>query len=98
MDLLAFHYEGTELDKSNNYQMGSPYQLNGSMICCHASVYGFVTEFRNWMPVNVGVVMWMAMQWPDIQPFIPYYCGMTEIPAGYQEPDYEINYPDFTPN
>lgn len=96
MDVLAYHYEGTELDKSKNYLAGSPYELNGSMICGSATVYGFVTEFRNWLPPEIGVVMWLAPQWPDIQPFIPYYSGIQQIPEGYCEPGYNILYPDFS--
>lgn len=96
MDVLGWHYEGTELDKSDNYSKGSPYELNGAMICGTASVYGFVTEFRDWLPVDIGVVLWLAPQWPDIQPFIPYYCGIYEVPEALSEPDYSIHYPDFS--
>lgn len=88
MDLLKYHYEGTELDKSNNYTLGSPYELNGSMICGKASVYGFVAECRSWMHPDVGTIMWLAPQWPDIQAFIPWYCGIKEIPEGYARKGY----------
>jgi dipeptidase len=88
MNIFAYHYEGTELDKSENYTKGSPYELNGSMICGKASVYGFVAECRNWMPVDIGTVMWLAPQWPDIQPFIPWYCGITSIPEGFAKEGY----------
>ena len=88
MDVLSYHYEGTELDKSKNYTLGSPYEMNGSMICGKASVYGFVAECRDWMPTEIGTVMWLAPQWPDIQPFIPWYCGIQEIPEGWAKEGY----------
>jgi len=88
MKLLRFHYEGTSLDKSEGYTKGSPYKLNGTMICGGASVYGFVTELRNWMPVDIGCLMWLAPQWPDIQPFIPLYAGNIKFPAAYCRPGY----------
>jgi dipeptidase len=88
MDIFAYHYEGTELDKSKLYTEGSPYELNGSMICGKASVYGFVAECRSWLPVAIGTVMWLAPQWPDIQPFTPWYCGINEIPDGFAKEGY----------
>lgn len=95
MKVIGSHYEGTELDKSNNYTEGSPYKLNGSMICGKATVYGFVTELRSWLPTDIGVVMWLAPQWPDIQPFVPYYCGISKLPEGFAKSGYTIEYPDF---
>ncbi len=88
MSLLRNHHEGTELDKSENYKNGSPYKLNGSMICGNGTVYGFVTELRNWMPVDLGCVMWLAPQWPDLQPFIPLYAGTTDFPDAFRRPGY----------
>lgn len=83
MKLLRYHYEGTDLDKSLDYTKGSPYKLNGSMICDGSSVYGFVGELRSWMPADIGCVMWLAPQWPDIQPFIPMYAGTVGFPSAY---------------
>jgi len=88
MNLLRNHYEGTELDKSEGYTKGSPYKLNGSMICGGASVYGFVAELRNWMPADIGCLLWLAPQWPDIQPFIPLYAGTVRFPSAYCRPGY----------
>jgi dipeptidase len=88
MYLLRYHYEGTELDKSEGYTKGSPYKMNGTMICGTASVYGFVAELRSWMPVDIGCLLWLAPQWPDIQSFIPMYAGITEFPGEFQRTDY----------
>jgi dipeptidase len=88
MKILRSHYEGTDLDKSEGYTKGSPYKMNGTMICGAASVYGFVAELRSWLPVDIGCLMWLAPQWPDIQPFIPLYAGTTRFPSAYCRPDY----------
>lgn len=88
MVILRSHYEGTDLDKSEGYTKGSPYQVNGTMICGKASVYGFVAELRNWMPADLGCVIWLAPQWPDIQPFLPLYSGVASMPAGFNRPGY----------
>jgi dipeptidase len=88
MAILRDHYEGTDLDKSEGYTKGSPYKMNGTTICGAASVYGFVAEMRRDMPVDIGCVMWLAPQWPDIQPFIPLYAGVTAFPPEFCRPDY----------
>ncbi len=88
MGLLRNHAEGTDLDKSNLYKNGSPYKLNGSMICGNGTVYGFVSELRSWMTVDVGCVMWLAPQWPDMQPFIPLYAGTIDFPDAFRRPGY----------
>jgi dipeptidase len=94
MQLLSSHYEGTPLDKSKGYTIGSPYKLNGSMICGKASVYSFVAELRNWMPADIGCVLWLAPQWSDIQPFIPWYAGTVSVPSAYARPDYPKSFND----
>jgi dipeptidase len=88
MKVLRSHYEGTVLDKSDGYKKGSPYKMNGSMICSSSSVVGFVAELRSWMPVDVGCVMWLAPQLPDMQPFLPVYAGVTAFPKEYCRQDY----------
>ena len=40
------------------------------------------------MPADIGCVMWLAPQWPDIQPFIPIYAGVTEFPSVYSRQGY----------
>jgi dipeptidase len=62
--------------------------MNGTMICGGASVYGFVAELRSSLPVSIGCLLWLAPQWPDIQPFIPLYAGVNGFPADYCRPDY----------
>ncbi|MFA7408612.1 MAG: C69 family dipeptidase [Bacteroidales bacterium] len=94
MRILRYHYEGTKLDRSEQYTKGSPYELNGSMICGKATVYGFVAELRNWLPADIGCVMWLSPQWPDIQPFIPYYAGTTQMHPDYCRPGYPKSFDD----
>jgi dipeptidase len=94
MGILRYHYEGTGLDKSERYSKGSPYELNGTMICGKATVYGFVAELRKWMPADIGCVMWLAPQWPDIQPFLPYYAGTTDMHPNYCRPGYPESFND----
>lgn len=89
MAVLRDHYVGTELDKTDGYRTGNPYEMNGSTICASATQYGFVAQLRNWLPVEIGTVIWLAQYRPDSQAFIPWYLGINTIPAGYAYGDYQ---------
>jgi len=89
MAVLRDHYAGTELDKTEGYQMGNPYQRNGSTICAVSTQYGFVAQLRNWLPVEIGTVIWLAQFRPDSQAFIPWYLGINAVPNGYAYGDYQ---------
>jgi len=88
MRVLRDHCVGTELDKTNGYKLGSPYELNPSTICANHTQYGFVAQLRSWMPVQIGAVIWLAQHRPDTQAFVPWYLGMSEPPHGYAFGDY----------
>ena len=85
IEVLRDHYEGTELDKSLHYELGSPYEFNGSTICAASNQYGFVAQLRNWLPNDIGTVIWLSQRRPDSQPFIPWYLGIDQIPRDYDD-------------
>lgn len=85
MNILRDHYEGTEfLTKSEN-----PHPNDHRKICTETTQYGFVAQLRSNMPVEIGSVMWIAPRRPCIQSYIPWYSGMTEIPAGFANNTYQ---------
>jgi dipeptidase len=89
MELLAGHSQGMEgMDKTESCTIGNPYELNEGMICNGGTIYSFVVESRPWMPVEIGTVMWLAPRRCDVQPFIPWYCGTTEVPGNYAKKGY----------
>ncbi|MFO8234244.1 MAG: C69 family dipeptidase [Bacteroidales bacterium] len=89
MRVLEDHYEGTKFDGSKNYQYGDPHSSGPHSICAATNQYGFVTELRSDMPVEIGAVMWLAPRRPCTQPFIPWHLGMDEIPADFALTDPE---------
>jgi dipeptidase len=89
MAVLRDHYIGTQLDKTNGYKLGNPYKLNGSTICASSTQYGFVAQLRNWLPVEIGAVLWLAPHRPDSQAFIPLYLGIENMPDGYAYGDFQ---------
>ncbi len=85
MNLLRDHYEGTPLDLTNGYKSGNPHFTENDPICSPTTQYGFVAQLRNYLPADLGVVLWIAPYRPCIHPFIPWYCGVEEIPQAYQK-------------
>ncbi|MCF8335879.1 MAG: C69 family dipeptidase [Bacteroidales bacterium] len=83
MKVLADHYEGTEWDESQYYKYGNPHAGGVNSICAPHNQYGFVAELRKDMPVDIGAVMWLAPRRPCIQPYVPWYFGMAEIPGDF---------------
>jgi dipeptidase len=83
MGVLRDHYEGTPLDLTNNYQDTNPHFTANDPVCSPTTQYGFVAQLRNYMPVEIGAVLWIAPFRPCVHPFIPWYAGIDEIPAGY---------------
>ncbi len=89
MELLAGHSQGMQgMDKTESCTIGNPYELNEGMICNGGTIYSFVVESRPWMPVEIGTVMWIAPRRCDVQPFIPWYCGVTKVPDNYAKKGY----------
>jgi len=88
-NVLRDHYEGTELDNTQGYKLGNPHQENSAAICANSTQYGFIAQLRNWLPLEIGAVVWLAQRRPDSQAFIPWYSGINKIPAGYAYGDFK---------
>ncbi|HEB53952.1 MAG TPA: hypothetical protein ENI87_11925 [bacterium] len=82
MAVLRDHYEGTDYDKSLGYELGTPNQ-NGATICAGGTSFSTVFQLRGELPPAVGAVMWLAMGRPDASVYVPWYAGVTAVPAGY---------------
>ncbi len=52
-------------------------------IACARATYVTVTQSRNWLPDAVGGVVWLGYDNPCTTPHIPFYCGITTMPASY---------------
>jgi len=91
MRVLRDHYEGTELDNTDHYKLGNPYLLNRSTICANSTQYSFVAQLRDWMPKELGCVLWMALRRPDSHGFVPLYLGTQKIPDGFSYDDWETS-------
>lgn len=88
MGVLRDHYEGTEFDESANYTKGNPHKVNNATICADGTQYSVVSQLRNWMPIEIAPIVWVAPFHPDIQTYTPFYPSITSIPQTYAEGDY----------
>lgn len=89
MKVLANHYEGTELDDTENYQLHNPHKIEPHGICASHNQYGFVAQLRSFMPSEVGNVLWLAPRRPCINAFTPWYMGIHSIQDGYAMRSFE---------
>ena len=100
-DMMRDHYEGTELDWSNDIGAGpfkSPYRwapltwksdsieyCNERPIATQQSGFVFTSQMRSWLPNPIGGVLWFGTDDADQTVFTPMYCSVTEIPECYRE-------------
>lgn len=85
MEVLQNHYENTELEDK---KIASPHDYDIIPICRKDTQYGMVAQLRNWLPNEVGSVLWLAPRRPCTQVFIPWYSGITKIPDNYSIGNY----------
>ena len=83
MDLLANHSEGTEFQVHPGFNHGNPHGNEVKQVCSEGNQYGIVAQLRRDMPAPIAHVLWLAAKRPCIQPFTPWYIGITEIPEAY---------------
>jgi dipeptidase len=50
------------------------------------TMYGTITQSRNWLSNDVGGVVWMALDNIATSIYIPIYCGVTDLPDSYETP------------
>jgi len=45
--------------------------------------YSFVSQVRSWLPDSIGGVLWFGEDAPHSTCYIPFYCGITEVPISF---------------
>lgn len=83
MAVMEDHYEGTFLDHPSHVEV-NPHHREIMTICSNTNQYGFIAQLRNYLPKELGNVLWLAPRRPCIQPFIPWYWGLFEIPQVFR--------------
>ncbi|HHY11668.1 MAG TPA: dipeptidase [Firmicutes bacterium] len=77
--ILRTHYEGTEDDISTEYSL-NPHRTGKRTICTSTTLESFVIQFREQPEFTC---IWRTLLNPCTSPYVPWYLGITKIPAGY---------------
>ena len=91
MDIMSWHFEGTEYDLSNGYA-SSPHTMPGVRTICRTNTQvSEVTQLRSWLPAPIGAVVWTSMRTPCSGVYVPWYMGITDVPAPYKTGTDEVS-------
>jgi dipeptidase len=91
-DIMSDHLEGTQFDKSNGYESGSPHDAMSSgdgCICHQHNQEAAVFQLRSWLPPEVGCVYWRTTGASCSSVLTPWYLGITQTPEIYYK-QYDI--------
>ncbi len=63
---------------------GKIYFLGERTIARWYTMYGTITQSRDWLPDEIGGVVWLAQDNIASSIYIPVYCGANDLPASYK--------------
>ena len=94
--MMRDHYEGTPFDMTQDVGAGPnhvpyrwrpmTYKLDGKeyrnerAIATQQTGWSYVSQSRDWLPDQVGGLLWFGTDDANTCVYIPFYCGMTEVP------------------
>ena len=100
MSFMRNHYQGTELDKTLDVgagPFGSPYRCNplyweydGVKYFNERSTetvqtgFSFIAQSRNWLPDQVGGIIWFGVDDTGSTVYTPFYCSISEVPIEFR--------------
>lgn len=88
MEALQNHYENTQFTKSYYNSCPHSENIDTLSVCNGHNDYSSITQLRNWLPADIGNILWIAPRYPCIQPFIPWYYGINVISSNYEKENY----------
>jgi len=75
------------------YDMNSIFKINGGWgwrgerpIARWYTMYATITQSRNWLPDEVGGVVWLDLDNVATSVYIPLYCNITDVAESYKTP------------
>ena len=96
MNGMRDHYEDTPFDIRNEGGAGPynmPYRptplswkvdgkeyFNERPVCTQQTAFCFVGQMRSSMPDAIGGIAWVTNDDPNMAPFVPLYCSITQVP------------------
>lgn len=108
------HFDGTPFDMHNDIGSGPnhvPYRwrpmgfevdgkkyVHERAIATQQTGWSFVAQTRNYLPDEVGGVLWFGTDDADFTVYMPFYCSMTEIPLEVRHGNGDMNKFSWTSN
>lgn len=75
------------------YDMNPIFKINGGWgwrgerpIARWYTMYATITQSRDWLPDEIGGVVWLAWDNVATSIYVPLYCGITNVPRSYKTP------------
>jgi dipeptidase len=75
------------------YDMNKLFKINGGWgwlgertIARWYTMYATITQSRDWLPNEIGGVVWLAMDNVATSIYVPLYCSITDVPKSYKVP------------
>jgi len=85
-NFLSDHLEGTDFDKTEGYEKGSPHSVMhyyDGVICTKMSQEGAVFQLRSWLPREVANIYWRITAASCSGALTPWYSGITYTAPSY---------------
>ena len=80
--VLRDHYEGTPYDVTRD-KKGNPNNAGERTICTKTTQHSTVAQLRSELPREIGNVLWLSFGRPDVNTYVPFYLGASDIPSSY---------------
>ncbi len=75
-------YDANTLHKVN----GGWNELGERTIARWYTMYGTIIQCRDWLPDEIGGVVWLAQDNMATSIYVPFYCSITDMPESYKTP------------
>lgn len=95
-EAMRDHFEGTPFEMTSDIGAGPyhvpyrwrpmEYEVDGKKYCMERAIatqqtgWSYVSQSRDWLPDPVGGVLWFGTDDTNTTVYMPFYCGMTEVP------------------
>ncbi len=99
MDIMRDHFEGTKLDMTKDIGAGpfnNPYRwrpltwevdsveyCNERAISTQQTGFSFVAQSRNWLPNEIGGILWFGVDDASSTVYTPMYSSITKVPKAF---------------
>ena len=101
MYFMRNHFQNTELDKSQGAgadPFGSPYRwtplyweyegveyFHERCTVTQQTGFSFIAQTRNWLPNEIGGIIWFGVDDTNSTVYTPFYCSITEVPEEFRQ-------------